>query len=299
MTPYRPSRPVELICFALCVAQLAYLAATFVQGSWIVDPNGQLIATDFVNVWASGREAIDGAAGAVYDAAAHKQAEAAAVGHPFEGEYPWIYPPTFLFVAALLACLPFLWAYVSWIVLTFAAYVLAIRAIIGDRAGLLFACAYPGTLANLVVGQNGFVSAGLIGAALLSLQSRPVLAGSLIGLVSFKPHLGILFPLVLLAGGHWRAIAAATAMTGLLVAASSAVFGVETWQAFLQKRRSGSLQRFSSHSSSCGAHGGSSACKRGRELLCLFRKHLGRFFETGGRLHRHAFSSRNDVHVEV
>ena len=233
MTPYRLSRPVELICFALCVAQLAYLAGSFVQGSWIVDPNGQLIATDFVNVWASGRQALDGAAGAVYDAVAHKQAEAAAVGHPFEGEYPWIYPPTFLFAAALLSCLPFLWAYVSWIALTFAAYVLAIRAIIGDRAGILFACAYPGNLANLLVGQNGFVSAGLIGAALLSLQSRPVLAGFLIGLVSFKPHLGILFPLVLLAGGHWRAIAAAAAMTGLLVAASSAVFGVETWQAFL------------------------------------------------------------------
>jgi hypothetical protein len=233
VTPYRLSRPVDLICFALCVAQLTYLAGSFVQGSWIVDPSGQFIATDFVNVWASGRQALDGAALAVYEPIAHNQAEAAAVGHPFEGEYPWIYPPTFLFVAALLAFFPFLGAYVSWIALTFPAYVLAIRAIIGSRAGFLLACAYPGILSNLLVGQNGFVSAGLIGAALLSLHTRPVLAGSLIGLVSFKPHLGILFPLVLVAGGHWRAIAAAAVMTGLLVAASCAVFGIEPWQAFL------------------------------------------------------------------
>jgi len=215
------------------VAQLTYLAGSFVQGSWIIDPNGRFIATDFVNVWASGRQALDGAAGAVYDAVAHKQAEVASVGHPFEGEYPWIYPPTFLFVAALLACLPFLWAYVAWIALTFPAYVLAIRAIIGSRAGFLLACAYPGILSNLLVGQNGFVSAGLIGAALLFLPSRPALAGALIGLLSFKPHLGILFPLVLVARGHWRAIAAATAVTGLLFTASWAVFGIETWQAFL------------------------------------------------------------------
>jgi hypothetical protein len=234
VTPYRLSRPVELTCFALCVAQLAYLAASFVQGSWIIDPNGQLIATDFVNVWASGRQVLDGAVGAVYETLAHKQAEAAAVGHSFEGEYPWIYPPTFLFVAALLACLPFLWAYVSWVALTFVTYLLAIRSIIGNRTGGLFACAYPGILSNLLVGQNGFLSAALIGAALLLLASRPVLAGSLIGLLSFKPHLGILFPVVLVAGGHWRAIAAAAATTGLLFAASWAIFGIESWQAFLQ-----------------------------------------------------------------
>jgi arabinofuranan 3-O-arabinosyltransferase len=230
----RLSRPVELTCFALCVAQLAYLAASFVQGTWIVDTNGRLIATDFVNIWASGRQALDGAAAAVYDALPHKQAQAMAVGHSFEGEYPWIYPPTFLFVATVLACLPFLWAYLSWVALTFAAYVVAIRAIIGERAGFLLACAYPGILSNLLVGQNGFASSALIAGALLFLQTRPVLAGCLIGLVSFKPHLGILFPLVLVAGGHWRVIAAAAAVLGLMFVASWAVFGIESWQAFLQ-----------------------------------------------------------------
>src|SRR5262245_11132001 len=96
-------RPVELICFALCVAQAVYIAASFVQGSWLIDPAGLPIATDFVNVWAAGRQALDGQAAAVYDVAVHKSAEAAALGHDFEGEYPWIYPPTFLFAAVALA----------------------------------------------------------------------------------------------------------------------------------------------------------------------------------------------------
>src|SRR5947199_5190791 len=85
---FQLTRPVELTCFALCVANVVYLAASFVQGSWLIDPNGQAIATDFVNVWAGGRQALDGAPQAVYDVAAHKGAEDAALGHGFEGDYP-------------------------------------------------------------------------------------------------------------------------------------------------------------------------------------------------------------------
>jgi arabinofuranan 3-O-arabinosyltransferase len=231
---YQLSRPVELTCFALCVAQCAYLIASFVQGSWILDPNGQQIATDFVNVWASGRQALDGNSALAYDVLIHKEAEVAAVGHPFAGEYPWIYPPTFLFVATLLALLSFVPAYAAWIGLTFLAYVATVRAIVGNRAGFLFACAYPGILSNMTVGQNGFVTAALLGGSLVVMERRPMLAGCFIGLLSFKPHLGILFPLVLIAGEQWRAIVAASVATVLLVIASGFVFGMESWHAFLQ-----------------------------------------------------------------
>jgi arabinofuranan 3-O-arabinosyltransferase len=223
-----------LVCFALCVALCVYLLASFIQGSWVIDANGQLIATDFVNVWASGRQALDGNAAAAYDVAIHKQAEVAALGHPFPGQYLWIYPPAFFLVAAPLAFLPFVAAYAAWMTLTFSAYVAAMRAIIGERAGFLLACAFPGILSNLVAGQNGFLTAALLGGSLLLMERRPVLAGCLIGLLSFKPHLGVLFPLVLVAGRHWRVLAAAAVTTALLVVASAWVLGLEVWQAFLQ-----------------------------------------------------------------
>src|ERR1043166_2763972 len=226
------TRAAELTCFALCVAQAVYVAASFVQGSWLVDPNGQPVATDFVNVWAAGRQVLEGHAADVYDVAVHKAAEVVALGHPFDGEYPWIYPPTFLFVAMLLALMPFVVANAAWIALTFPAYVAAVRGIVGQRAGILFACAYPGILANIMVGQNGFVTAALFGGALLFMERRPVLAGILVWLLSYKPHLGILIPLALVAGGHWRVIAAAAATVLLLAVASWAAFGLETWTAF-------------------------------------------------------------------
>jgi hypothetical protein len=228
------TRAFELGCIALAIGQAMYLAASLMQGQWLADPSGQPIATDFVNVWAAGRQALAGVPAAAYEAALHKAAEATAVGHDFEGEYPWLYPPTFLFVAVFLALLPYAMAAAAWLALTFSAYLVVVRAIIRHRADILLACAYPGLLANAVVGQNGFLSAALLGGALLLLPARPLIAGSLIGLLAFKPHLGILLPAVLVAGGYWRAIAAAAATLGLLALLSWAAFGLDAWTAFFQ-----------------------------------------------------------------
>jgi arabinofuranan 3-O-arabinosyltransferase len=224
----------ELGCIALLIGQAVYLAASLAQGQWLVDPSGQPIATDFVNVWAAGRQALAGGPAAVYDVALHKAAEVTAVGHDFEGEYPWLYPPTFMFVAVSLALLPYGMAAAAWLALTFSAYLVVVRAIIRHRAGILLACAYPGLLANAVVGQNGFLSAALLGGALLLLPGSPVMAGCLIGLLAFKPHLGILLPVVLIAGGYWRATAAAAVTVGLIALSSWAAFGPDAWTAFFQ-----------------------------------------------------------------
>jgi glycosyl transferase family 87 len=231
---FQLSRPVELTCIALAVSQAVALAASFVQGTWLVDPDGHAIATDFVNVWAGGRQALDGHPEAAYDVDVQKAAEVAALGHNFAGEYPWVYPPTFLLVAAPLALIPFVPAYALWVFATFPAYVAVVRAIIGSRAGILLACAYPGILSNAMVGQNGFLTAALLGGFLVTLPRRPLIAGALIGLLAFKPHLGILVPLALIAGGYWRAIAAAVAVVALTAGASALAFGRASWTAFFQ-----------------------------------------------------------------
>jgi hypothetical protein len=58
-------------------------------------------------------------------------------------------------------------------------------------------------------------------------------AGVLFGLLTFKPHLGLVLPFALLALGAWRVIAAAGVTTLALVAMSVAVFGVEPWRQYL------------------------------------------------------------------
>jgi alpha-1,2-mannosyltransferase len=97
---------------------------------------------------------------------------------------------------------------------------------------LLLALAYPAVFVNLGHGHNGFLTAALIGFALIHLDARPVLAGILFGLLAYKPQFGIMIPLVLIATGRWRTVFAAGATVALLTLAATLAFGTETWRAF-------------------------------------------------------------------
>src|SRR6185436_79648 len=120
-------------------------------------------------------------------------------------------------------------AFVAWTAVTLPLYAAVVRRIVGDKLGLFLACGFPGALWNLAVGQNGFVTAALIGGTLLTLDRRPIIAGCCLGLLTYKPHFGILFPLVLAVTGRWTVFVTA-GMMGLTAAGLSvAAFGVDTW----------------------------------------------------------------------
>jgi hypothetical protein len=61
-----------------------------------------------------------------------------------------------------------------------------------------------------------------------------VLAGICFGALVFKPHLGLLIPVALVAGGRWKTFASAAATVVALTAASVLAFGVETWEGFVR-----------------------------------------------------------------
>ena len=109
------ARVIALVGLTLALCYLVVLCSAFLSGHFLIDAHGEPIANDFVNVWAAGRLALDGQAAAAYDWTLHKAAEIRAVGHDFANYYGWHYPPTFLFVAAALATLPYLVAAVVWL----------------------------------------------------------------------------------------------------------------------------------------------------------------------------------------
>jgi hypothetical protein len=90
----------------------------------------------------------------------------------------------------------------------------------------------PAAMLNIWTGQNGFVTAALLVGGLLQLDRRPIFSGVLFGLLSIKPQLGVLLPLMLALTGRWRAIAAAAATIVILFGMTSLVFGVKTWPAY-------------------------------------------------------------------
>jgi hypothetical protein len=116
---------------------------------------------------------------------------------------------------------------------TLAAYVAAIAGILGLRTGVLFALGFPAAIWNVTAGQNGFLTAALIGGTLGLLERHPALAGICLGLLTYKPQFGLLFPIVLIADRRWLTIVVATLTAALLATLSWFAFGSASWQAFV------------------------------------------------------------------
>ena len=230
--PLAPRRLIGVIGLTLALAYLVMLSGAWLQGQFLTDAENRPIANDFVDVYAAGRMALSGDAASAYDWPLHKAAEVRALGHDFSGYYGWHYPPPFLFVAAVLALLPYLGAVFVWLAGTLAAYALTLRCILRDRAGIFVALGFPAAIWNVTAGQNGFLTAALIGGTLAALERRPALAGVLLGLLTYKPQFGLLFPLALIADRRWLTIAVAAAVASGMAAASALVFGAASWQAF-------------------------------------------------------------------
>src|SRR5688572_6234249 len=180
----------------------------------LIDPNGKPIGPDFMNVWSAGKLALAGEPAAAFDYPRHYEVQRAALPYGVGQEAPyfgWPYPPHFLLAAALLALLPYGAALAAWMAVTLPVYLAAMRSILPYRNWSLLALAFPAVFVNFSHGQNGFLSTGLLGLGLLSLERRPILAGVFFGLLTYKPQLGVLLPLVLLVDRRWTTFFSATA----------------------------------------------------------------------------------------
>jgi alpha-1,2-mannosyltransferase len=222
-------RGYALIVLTLSLA-IAVIWVALADG--LVDRSGKPIGTDFSNVWAAGKLVLDGESAAPYDPVRQHEAEREAFGGREVPFYGWHYPPLFLIVAAGLALLPYGWALLAWMALTLPAYLVVIRNIVPRPETLLVAAAFPAVLVNVGHGQNGFLTAALIGGSLLLLDKRPTLAGVLIGLLVYKPQFGLMIPLVLAATARWRVIASATMTVLAAGILTLALLGPEVWLAF-------------------------------------------------------------------
>ena len=227
-------RHFRLYGSAIGFAYALVLSFRFWQGVSVIGPAGKFACIDFCWIWVSGIFAISSDPARVYDFAAYSAAQNTLVG-PNAGApfFHFIYPPTMLFFTYPLGFMPYLVAFVVWIVATLLLYQAAIYAIIPRPAALIAAVLPIAVSANALLGQNGFLTAALIGLSLVFLERRPLLSGILIGLLTYKPHFGVLFPLALVASRNWRTLCSATASTVALSVAAAAAFGYHGWPSFI------------------------------------------------------------------
>jgi hypothetical protein len=203
------------------------------SGHGVADPMGRPVGTDFLRLWAASYALLHDQARAIYDPAAFFALERAVTQPATPDFYPWNYPPASLLIVYPLALLPYLGSLAVWTAAGFTGYLAVLWRIFPKPLTLWVGLAFPAVFWTVTHGQNSFLTTSLFCWGLLFLPRRPVLAGVLLGGLICKPHLGLLVPIALVAGRHWRAVLAAALTVLVSAAISAALFGTDLWTDFL------------------------------------------------------------------
>lgn len=225
---------------ARAIAWALLIGLAFLPLMWValsvdgIRHTGVPLAADFTAFWTAARFAWEGSPLLAYRPEPMLAAQSALFpGHDF-GYLGFYYPPTFLLAVMPFGALPREAAALVFLGLTLLAYVLALRPLMSrGSASVAALLAFPAVLVVLDYGQNGLLSAALLGAGVALLDRRPVLAGVMFGVLAYKPQLGPLIPLALAAAGRWRAFAAAAGTAMSCAALATLAFGPAIWEAFL------------------------------------------------------------------
>ncbi|WFU38813.1 glycosyltransferase family 87 protein [Bradyrhizobium sp. CB82] len=146
---------------------------------------------------------------------------------------PWTYPPQFDLLVAPLALVPVGTAYFLFSAATLGFYLLTLRAVAKSYFALVVILLSPALLINLMCGQNGFLTGGLIGLACLTIERRQVAAGLSLGAMIIKPHLAIAFAVYALLARRWITVITATTVILSSSILCTLLLGPQIWSAFL------------------------------------------------------------------
>lgn len=198
------------------------------------DATTLVVGRDFLNFWMYGRAAWLPNPSRFYDPQIYNAALTALLGPDYPGQN-WSYPPSVMLIAAPFGLLGYFPALLCWTAAGLGLFVWVLRHMIDDRRLLIAIVFSPAAVFCLMSGQSSFITAAMLLTIMSCLDRRPVLAGILIGLLSLKPQLGLLFPVMLAASGRWRVFVVAALTTLLVIAATAAVFGPQAWIDFVAR----------------------------------------------------------------
>jgi hypothetical protein len=226
-----PERLRVIVRCWLIVAPIAYLIDLLRQTQdGLTDGIRRAFGDDFINYWSGAYLAFHGRAAEVYDIPAFHAFEQSILG-PHIHYYTYSYPPVLLVLSLPLALIPYVPGLGVWLVATWYGFYRALK-LTGSEGVLLLSVAIPALFVSAVGGQNGALTAALLGGGLTLLDRRPVVAGVLLGLLAYKPHLALMLPFAVIAGRRWLTMGAAAATVLLVVAASVVLLGTERWSDF-------------------------------------------------------------------
>lgn len=228
-------RALAILGGALFVLTLvSYLLTTNWTDAFPRDKATLVLGRDFLNLWMYGVAALEPDSSRFYDLVTYNHELANMLGPGYPGQN-WPNPPTALVVMAPFGVLSYFPALLAWFSVSGLAFYLASRREVGDWRTLAIVLVSPAALMCVLSGQSSLLTTAALLAIFAWLDERPIMAGVLIGLLTVKPQLGILFPFALIASSRWKVFFAAAATALALFAASVAIGGIGGWQDYITK----------------------------------------------------------------
>ncbi len=196
-----------------------------------LDRWGHALGRDYVNVWTAGQLVARHRWMEVFDYRTFWPDER----RLFDPRLPfhfWSYPPPALFLAAPLGWTGYIPGLIAWTWLGLAALAPALRSFFERPLDRWLVLLCPAVTVDIGLGQNGAFTAALLLGGLALMRTRPGWGGVLLGLLAFKPQIGLLLPIAVFAERRWRTLGTAAATATGLYALSALVFGWQSWAAF-------------------------------------------------------------------
>lgn len=193
---------------------------------------GQTIGRDAYSFWSAGMLAFEGRTSEIYNNEAFSLAIKQLLGQE-AGHHSFPYPPPALLGAAAFGWLPYKFTLFVLSIAGFFAFLFAINLPNFKKNIVWLTILMPLAWCNIVLGQNGLLTAALFISGLRLAHSRPIIAGILIGCLAYKPTMAVLIPIALLLERRWTVILSAAITLLILCILTTLFWGTEIWISYL------------------------------------------------------------------
>lgn len=224
-----------LLIFGL--AHLVYFCAA--KYGETVGINGLLYANstpvggDFINLWTTAKLILTGRIEDIYDVERFMAYQGTLTGGADMGLRLWAYPPQSLLLAWPFGLIGYYGALAIWSVFCLAVLAAGARRFGFDRLETAILLTSPATVLNLYYGQTGSLATGLLLLALSVRSRRDPVSMAAAALLTIKPQLGFLLPLLWAFQRRWQMVAGTAAVVAALVGLAVGLFGLDAWRAYL------------------------------------------------------------------
>jgi hypothetical protein len=225
---------------------------------WQSQRGDDVYGADFLQEWVGARLILDGRAEDLYTSKfLDWQHDPELIGFEWDKSqfYPAVYPPPHYVLFTPLALLPYRWAAVVWLMMLLAsacsaawtiASLVKQRIVKSDEEGRntcdylwMGALLFPSMLFSITLGQKSAVWLLLLSVtAYLLLRSRDYLSGFVFGLLTVKPTLCFLLPLLMLKERKWNFLAGMMTSCLLLWGVAATYLPWSVWPSFADGFRS-------------------------------------------------------------